>query len=347
MKELNKKVLKYLKDNFLIKPDNEQKVVLNSIENVLKKNLFSFRINKFFRRSYHGIFLWGNVGSGKSVIAEAIDKILPKNFSVIFHFNKFITLIQNKKNSELEKSEKIFKNRLIIIDELQINNLADAILIFNFLEEAIKKNIFVIFTSNKAPNKLYKSIIQKKLLEKLSNFFLKNFFILEFKSNIDYRLGRARGNHYFFFNLNDNNKKQNVLRKKLIGNEKIIPTKIIKDKKIELKLSESKNLIDCTFDEICGSNLGNSDYEFICNNFDLIIIRNIPLLNEDRKDLIARFISLIDNIYEKKNFLSISSSYPLTKIFCAKTKKYEFKRTYSRLMEIGSKSYISNVLEKS
>ena len=74
---------------------------------------------------------------------------------------------------------------------------------------------------------------------------------------------------------------------------------------------------------------------------------NIPLLNEDRKDLIARFISLIDNIYEKKNFLSISSSYPLTKIFCAKTKKYEFKRTYSRLMEIGSKSYISNVLEKS
>ena len=65
------------------------------------------------------------------------------------------------------------------------------------------------------------------------------------------------------------------------------------------------------------------------------------ILNEEKKDLIARFITLIDHIYDEKKFLSISSNYGIDKIFKANTQKFEYKRTYSRLIEMGSKVYIS------
>ena len=90
--------------------------------------------------------------------------------------------------------------------------------------------------------------------------------------------------------------------------------------------------------------MSNKEYKIISQNFDYIIIRNIPKLDEDKKDSVARFISLIDNIYDKKWFLSIASKFRLSEIFKAKTKKFEFERTLSRLIEMGSQKYVSNIL---
>ena len=109
---------------------------------------------------------------------------------------------------------------------------------------------------------------------------------------------------------------------------KLTPNKVLKNSHLTFKSNNSKRIIDSSFKKICGANFGVIEYKQIVKKFNFIIIRNIPVLNEEKKDLIARFITLIDHIYDEKKFLSISSNYGIDKIFKANTKKFEYKRTY-------------------
>ena len=148
------------------------------------------------------------------------------------------------------------------------------------------------------------------------------------------------GDFFFFSNPRDNYKQQDVLVKKICIT-KLTPNKVLKNSDLTFKSNNSKRIIDSSFKKICGANFGVMEYKQIVKKFNFIIIRNIPILNEEKKNLIARFITLIDHIYDEKKFLSISSNYGIDKIFKANTKKFEYKRTYSRLIEMGSKVYIS------
>ena len=91
-------------------------------------------------------------------------------------------------------------------------------------------------------------------------------------------------------------------------------------------------------------NLIFQDYELIAKKFKIIIIRNVPKMTEDYKNLVARFIFFIDVIYENKNILSISTDVELEKIYLGRTNSFEFKRTVSRLKEMGSNAYVKDNL---
>ena len=69
-------------------------------------------------------------------------------------------------------------------------------------------------------------------------------------------------------------------------------------------------------------------------------------MNESSKDLLYRFISFIDAIYDNKNILSISTKVELEKLYLGKSNSFEFKRTISRLKEMGSSNYINVNLKK-
>ena len=341
MKNFGSKVLKYFEEELSIHPNFDQKKTLVIVEKLLEKSFSKIHILKPFFSKPYGIYIFGQVGSGKSVLIKAMSKILGKN-NLMLHYNDFILELQETR-SILRK--KIFNKKIILVDELQINNLADAILILNFLIEASKRRVFIIFTSNRKPQMLYNSLINKNLILKLKNHIEKNFEITEFKSTIDYRLLQEMGDFYFFSSISQNSRKQDSLIRKISGSKVLVKKKVLKNSNITFKTSEDKRIIDSSFEKICGSSFGGKEYKEIVKRFNFIIIRNIPLLQEEKKDLIARFIVFIDHIYDEKKFLSISSNYSIDKIFKANSKKFEFKRTYSRLNEMGSKKYVSNFLK--
>ena len=331
-----------MEKTYLIEPNSEQRNALNVINKHLLDIYSKINIIKslFFKPS--GIYIHGPVGVGKSVLVEAISKVLRKKKLSMFYFNDFITSLQQTKSlkNKTTITNKIIKDKVLIIDELQINNLADAILIFNFLTECKKKKKFIIFTSNRSPKNLYRSVINRRFVSNLKNYLNSNFHLIEFKSATDYRLINQMGDFFFFSNPINNCRQQDSLVKK-ICRTKLTPKKVLKNSNLTFKSNKSKKIIDSSFKKICGANFGVMEYKQIVKKFNFIVIRNIPVLNEEKKDLIARFITLIDHIYEEKKFLSISSNYGIDKIFKANTKKFEYKRTYSRLVEMGSKVYVS------
>ena len=195
MRNFGLKVLKYLEEELLIQPNFDQKETLIIIEKLLEKSFSKIHILKPFFSKPYGIYIFGQVGSGKSLLIKAVSKVLGKK-KLMLNYGDFMLALHEPK-SILRK--KIFNKKIILVDELQINNLADAILILNFLIEASKRRVFIIFTSNRNPKTLYNSLINKNLILKLKNHIEENFEIIEFKSKIDYRLLEEMGDFYFFF----------------------------------------------------------------------------------------------------------------------------------------------------
>ena len=104
------------------------------------------------------------------------------------------------------------------------------------------------------------------------------------------------------------------------------------------------NLIDLEFDDFFEKNLMFQDYDLIAKKIKIFVLRNIKQIDESKKNILARFISFIDVLYENKNILSISSNVGLDELYIGNTNSSEFKRTISRLKEMGTNKYINKNL---
>ena len=104
------------------------------------------------------------------------------------------------------------------------------------------------------------------------------------------------------------------------------------------------NLIDLEFDDFFEKNLEFQDYNLIAKKIKIFVLRNIKQIDESKKNILARFISFIDVLYENKNILSISSNVGLDELYIGNTNSSEFKRTISRLKEMGTNKYINKNL---
>ena len=339
MKTLSSKILSHLETQNHINPNVCQINAISQIEKKLNKSIRQ-RVIEFFKKSFTGIYLYGSVGVGKSVILKALN-LLFKN-SEIFHFSDLIFHIQKSKG--LKKEFDIDK-KLILIDEFYINNLTNIILFKKFLSESFKKKKIIIMTGNRKITQIYDDPVNKKLCSDIKVFLDQNFKQIKMTSKVDYRSKENVNHNFFFINKNNANRFQNSLRKQLAITS--IPRNLIlKRRGYKFTLDNFYgNLIDIEFESFMKKNLVFQDFLIIAKKVKFIIIRNIPQLNDNFKDSTHRFVSLIDAFYENKNILSISTRVELDNIYCGKKNIVELKRTISRLKEMGSNTYITKNLK--
>ena len=341
MKNLSFKLLSYIEKQINVTPNSCQVSASKEIEKALnlklKKNIF-----KIFNNNLIGIYLHGSVGVGKSILLKALHIVFKK--SEIFHFSDLAFYLQSSKKNNIKKLLK--EINLIIIDEFYINNLTNIILFKNFLEESLNQKKIIIMSGNKKIDEIYHDPINAMICNEIKDFLNKKFIKIEMKSKIDYR-SKNKFNHNFFYIQKENSNKQlNLLRKKYSITS--IP------REIEFKRAGNNfllqnyygNLIDISFNDFFKKKLVFQDYVLILKKIKFLIIRNIPQMNESSKDLLYRFISFIDAIYDNKNILSISTKVELEQLYLGKSNSFEFKRTISRLKEMGSSYYINVNLKK-
>ena len=354
-KSLNEKVIKSLKTFEKINPNNEQLEIINKTCKILEKEQKRTYLSKIFKSNKNGVYYHGKVGRGKSIILNAFERELSNSQKHKHHFNELIFTLQRlrfsekkKNNDNLVEENVIFEfQKFIFIDEIDIDNIADLQLILNFMSVMVKKKIFMIFTSNHHPKNIYKKNYNSKKVSHFCNYIEKTFNIFEFKNKRDYREDlTVSENFYFYDDKKTNFKKQNFLRKKIVGS-------IRKEKKRFIRKGNNfyldgiyADLLEIDFNEICGRNFGHKDYEIITNKINFIFIRNLPTLKKSINDKIRRFMILIDLIYEKKKILSLSMMNPLNEIFPVDKNNIDFNRTFSRLNEMRSEKYIFKNLNK-
>ena len=366
--------------------DSAQIIVFNHLSNLQKQLIKLFKksptrlaIKNLFvnQQTIQSLYIYGKVGRGKSMLMRHFFEKLPPNKTVYFHFNSFMqevhkqlhklrkaALIPAKKKDLAGIQNLIFlatkkvigDAKVLCFDEMQIEDVADAMILQGVFNYFIQNQIVVITTSNCHPTELYENGLQREAFLKsfVYEVLLKNFLILDLDGKIDYRSEDPRKvgqqqfaiknkfsskQHYFYPNNSENKKTVLDMFIKTIDQSQPAPREIeLLGRKIMVKNSY-KNIALFDFKELCGADLGVADYQAIVQEFSLIFLLNVPVLKPEDRNEAKRLMWFIDEVYERKiggqiGLVVLAEEKP-EKIYVKGIGAKAFKRTASRLNEIS------------
>ncbi len=324
--------------------NKKQSEILKNLDEFIfpKKKLFNF----FSKNERYCFYLYGNVGVGKTMIANYVyDEINIKKNK--FHFNEFMINFhdfrhQKKDDNTISAFVETLKKKydFIYLDEFQVTNIVDAMILGKLFENIFLKNIKILITTNTKLIDLYKDGLQREQFIPFINLIEKKSIQKELFLEDDYRTQIQDNNQRIFCPLNEKtlfkiNQNFRILTKNLKKKEKLINTK----GRIFKVNNYYEGLARFNFKELCDQNLGAEDYLNISQICNHIFIEEVPAFNEYNSNQQLRFITLVDILYEKKITLTLSMESDLSKIGTSKKHSEIFKRTKSRLHEMTATKF--------
>ena len=335
-----------------VKPDASQAHVLarlavlsNQLNQSPKSNNF---IKRFFRSSskpaWRGVYIYGEVGRGKTFLMDlffASITSLPKHR---IHFHAFMQDVHAKRATL--KSDDVIADiaddlasraKLLCLDEMQISDIADAMIIGRLFEALDARGVCIVTTSNLPPDGLYKEGLNRKLFVPFIAWMNEHLDVIHMGDGIDYRLGRMSSRQTYL--VGDNTSEMNNIWDELTDHSagESITIEVLGRKLIAHKAAHG--CARFTFAELCESPLGAPDYLALARNFRTIFIDHVPIIKASNRNEAKRFILMIDTFYDAKIKLVISAAAPQEKLYPTGQHAKEFARTVSRLKEMQSASW--------
>lgn len=329
--------------------DHNQLIAFHKLQNLCNIINQSSNFSKllFWQKSVNSLYIYGNVGRGKSMLMNHFFQSVTKD-KIYFHFNDFMQKIHrnlhkiraqninNKNILHIVINNIIGNSKIICLDEFQVADVVDAMILSDIFTYIFRKRIIVIFTSNSHPEDLYQNGLQRKdFLAFVQNILYKKCDILNLDGEYDYRQQNIDKNSDFLSPINkfNDNIFTQKLQNKINHNSLISWQDEILGRKILIKETyQDIALID--FNDFFGQNSGVVDYSHICKIFKTIFIKNIPILNNLYNNEAKRFILFLDEAYENNVHLVILSQNSIDKIYENGLLYDLFQRAASRLKEL-------------
>ena len=344
---LKKSFLKYCEDK-QYEINQNQIVIIDSLEDYYKNNFNQSLINKIFKKNNKlGYYLVGDVGVGKTMILNFFLNEIKDN-KIRLHFNEFMIQFhdfifhsKDKKNGiEYFVKDLNKKAKIIYFDEFQVTNIVDAMILGKLFKKIFEEKIKVVFSSNIDIDELYKDGLQRDQFIPFLKILKKNCLQKKLLIKDDYRSNNNMNLERFISPINESNffKFNKFFRKITKNKKKSLKIFDVKGRKLSIE-NFYEGVMKFEFADLCDKNLGSEDYIMISNNCNFIFIENLPNFDDNNSNQQQRFITLIDIIYEKKIPLMITSKVNLDLIKSSKSLIDPFKRTISRLYELTSMDY--------
>lgn len=305
-----------------------------------------------------GLYLWGGVGRGKSMLMDLFFECVQVKRKRRAHFHEFM-LDVHARLREARKSESgdpippvvaslAEEARLLCFDEMVVNNMADAAIMSRLFAGLLEARVTIVTTSNRVPDDLYKDGLNRQLFLPFIDLIKDRLDVMSLNGSVDYRrdrLGNAKLWHVpngeaatqalrdAFFRLTDfpPEDKAHVPSEELSipGGRSIHVPKSL------------KGVAVFSFKRLCAEARGASDYLTIARHYHSVIIVGIPVLGPENRNEAARFVTLIDALYEYKVKLLASADAEPDALYPTGDGAFEFERTASRLMEMQSDEYLA------
>ncbi len=336
---------KQLVDSGQIKPDAEQNAVAGRLEK-LAQELTAKSGGLFKKKSSKpkGLFIYGKVGRGKTMLMDAFYKSLPLQQKQRAHFHEFMQSVHTKLHDARARGLGIREIaadlatdlKLLCFDEYEVNDVTDAMILSKLFREMAESGVVFVFTSNKRPDEHYKQGLQRASYLEFCMYLQTQVEVISLDAKRDYRMDRPQIDEENYFTPLNYETTQKLKERFKTMTAEPVKTVSLDVQGRELKIRASGHIAIAEFSEICGENLGNADYIAIAQNFDVLFLENIPKMDEDYRNEARRFINLIDILYEHKTLLVLSAAAAPEELCTATTTSFEFTRTASRLTEMKS-----------
>ena len=329
--------------------DSAQKKLLVELDRLQEKVTIRSR-SWFTKKPLDGLYIYGSVGSGKTQLMDIFFQSLETSNKVRLHFHRFMQNLHNDMNRMTRQEDPIKriveklarKADVLCFDEFFVEDIGDAMMLARFLDKLFEVGIPLVATSNIHPKFLYEGGLHRDRFYPAIESIKKHCQIYELKTSQDYRLRNLEQEKIQL--ISGSKETDEILSKHFNslaqGEIKLAQTIEILGRNINTK-KISQGVAWFYFNEICEGPRSSKDYIEISKEFHTLLISDIPLLTESKENETRRFIALIDECYERKVNLIISSEKNIKEIYSGSKLLKPIERALSRLEEMKSREFLS------
>lgn len=299
----------------------------------------SRRLGKSAHRD--GLYLWGAVGRGKSLIMDAFYEVVPVPERRRVHFHAFLQELQQQLRALTGQADPLAEvarqlasqTRLLCFDEFHVHDIGDAMLLGRLLAHLQTHQVGLVMTSNYPPAGLCPNPLYRERFKPAIELLERRFHVLALDGGQDYRQqagGPTWGDYYFPWNQSTH---WVPLRLGLTPQAAQEVCLEINRHLLAVRAHEGQSLwVD--FDALCRYPRASADFLWLCQQFSRIALDRVPPLDGEAIDVQQRFLNFIDIAYDQGIELLLVGASSLDKLL-SDAGHLDFSRTRSRLSQLS------------
>ena len=313
-----------------------------------------------------GLYMWGGVGRGKSMLMDVFFRAAPLTPKRRVHFHAFMLDVHGRINRwrKLSKSERrsdphhkrgdgddpiapvarsiAAEAMLLCFDEFQVRDITDAMILARLFEALWEQGIVIVATSNRPPRDLYKNGLNRALFEPFIAMIPRHLEIFDFDGDLDHRLRQLTAAPVYYTPLGeDTDAAVDAVWARLTADATMRPTTLeVQGRSLTIARTGSGAARE-SFEALCERALGPADYIAVAESFHTLVLDHVPAMSREDRNAAKRFQRLVDALYETRTKLVMSAATEPSGLYPEGDGAFEFARTVSRLMEMRSEDYLA------
>ncbi|KAJ1875248.1 ATPase [Coemansia sp. RSA 486] len=288
-----------------------------------------------------GLYIYGDVGTGKTTTMDLFYDTVPVGKKRRIHFHAFMLDVHSRINSfrrthsstadpvptiARELADAAY---VLCFDEFQVTDIADAMVLRRLVTELFQNGVVIVTTSNRHPDELYKSGIQRESFLPCIELLKERCEVVSLDSGTDYRkIARETESVYFSPITADANKVLHALFA-LASNGAAFETNVplhFLGRTLTVPIAAG-GVARFSFDQLCKEAHSAADYIELAKNFHTILLTDVPVMHMADRNEARRFITLIDALYESHAVLFMSSETDIYSLFTGKHEIDDFQES--------------------
>lgn len=307
-----------------------------------------------------GLYIWGSVGRGKTMLMDLFFDHLQVRYKRRAHFHAFMSDVherihawrQASRAGQVKGSDPVApvarelakEATVLCFDEFAVTDIADAMLLGRLFENLFAEGVTIIATSNREPSELYKDGLNRSLFLPFIGMIEQKLEVLRLDARTDYRMEKLAGAAVYHAPIGaETHGLLDGIFRRLTGGVEPHPVHFkVKGRDVSVPVA-AQGVAWCTFTDLCTKPLGASDFLAIAQDFHTVLLEGVPVMGQDHRNEAKRFITLIDVFYDNNVKVVISAEAQAQDLYrgTSGAEVFEFDRTVSRLIDMRSEEYLA------
>ena len=296
-----------------------------------------------------GLYVWGGVGRGKTHLVDLFHRAPGLDPKLRIHFHRFMRLVHDELKTLPDREDPLAivaariakRARVLCFDELHVSDITDAMILGRLLAGLFGHGTTLVATSNIEPSRLYANGLQRERFLPAIELLERHTKVVRLESASDYRLRALERARIWYSPLGPGAERGLAECFRALAPEDTAEggALVILGRSVPC-VRHAEGIAWFDFETLCGGPRAVADYIEVARDFHSVVLSGVPVLDDDRRDPVRRFIHLVDELYERNVNLIVSAAAPPDGLYRGRRLAAPFERTRSRLVEMQSTDYL-------